>query len=108
MFISINPNFSGDITKNTVAGWIRRTIRLAHQSATDDDITLARATPHEVRALSSSVAFDRNISLENIMSACSWRNHSTFSSFYLRDLARHGMESMSLPPLVVSQTATRH
>ena len=106
LFISFSPSHTGDITKNTIAGWLRRTIRMAHTSATADDISLARATPHEVRALSASVAFDRNISLDNIMSACSWRSHNTFTSFYLRDLARQGHDSLSLPPLVVAQTTT--
>ena len=45
IFVSFSPKHTRDITKTTIAGWIRHTICLAHTTATEDDISLARATP---------------------------------------------------------------
>ena len=42
---------------------------------------------HDVRAFAASKAFYGGISMDQIMQACHWKSHNTFSRFYLRDLA---------------------
>ena len=58
---------------------------------------------HQVRALSASWALHKNCSMEKILTACSWKNHTTFTSFYLKDmtLERDGMSQLG--PLVVAK-----
>ena len=42
---------------------------------------------HDVRAFAASSAFCGGVALDQIMSACHWKSHNTFTSFYLKDLA---------------------
>ena len=102
LFISLNKNHQGDITTNTLASWIKQVIKLAYQNADDEDLTLARATAHEVRALSASTAFKFNLSMQAINSACYWRGHSTFSNYYLRELAITQADELKMPNVVAA------
>ena len=43
---------------------------------------------HDVRAFAAFKAFYGGISMDQIMQACHWKSHNTFTRFYLRDLAR--------------------
>ena len=42
---------------------------------------------HDVRDFVASKAFYGGISIDQIMQACHWKSHNTFTKFYLRDLA---------------------
>ena len=102
LFISLNQNHQGDITANTLGSWIKNVIKLAYQNAEDQDLTLARATAHEVRALASSTAFKNNLSMKELNAACYWRGHSTFSNYYLREIAISQEDELKLPNVVAA------
>ena len=88
LFLPLRATESGTLSPNTISAWIRKTISLAYQIAGKDE-ELARLhslRAHETRALSSSWDALRNTSVRDIMDACRWRSHNTFTSFYLRDL----------------------
>lgn len=91
------------VSRNTISLWIKTTIRLAYAAAGQDQFQLHRRAAHEVRALATSWAFSHCLSVREVMAAASWRAHSTFSSFYLRDvsLIRDGM--LHLGPVVAAQ-----
>ena len=108
LFISVNPRRAVDISKAAVAQWLRQVIFDTHRAASPEAVTLAGARPHEVRALASSTAFARSLSLPSIMAACHWRGQSTFSSFYLRDVALESSEGFSLPPFVAATQIIRN
>ena len=40
-----------------------------------------------IQAFAASKAFQSGISLEQILSACHWKSHNTFTQFYLKDVA---------------------
>ena len=42
---------------------------------------------HDVRAFAASKAFYGGVSMDQIMQACHWKSHNTFTQFYLKDLA---------------------
>ena len=42
---------------------------------------------HDVRAFAASRAFYRGTSMDQIMQACHWKLHNTFTKFYLKYLA---------------------
>ena len=44
-------------------------------------------TEADVRAFAISKAFQSGVSLEQILSACHWKSHNTFTQFYLKDVA---------------------
>ncbi len=75
----------GPASKDTVSRWIVDTIKTCYDTATGQQVTRARA--HDVRGLSASSALFRGVSLEDIMSVAQWHSESSFTTFYLRDLA---------------------
>ena len=38
---------------------------------------------HDVRAFAASKAFQSGVSLEQILSACHWKSHNTFTQFWI-------------------------
>ena len=61
---------------------------------------------HEIRALSASLALERNVPIHVILDAASWKSVLTFTSFYLRDIQRtRGDNSSGISSVVVAQYA---
>jgi hypothetical protein len=73
---------------------------MAYSNTSKADQRLFRLKAHEVRAMTASWAFLKNASLDSILQACSWRSHSTFTSYYLRDLTRIQGDLLKLSPFV--------
>lgn len=82
LFVSTNSKTPKSIAKNTISFWIRKVVRLAYEAASEDDRVLCKIKAHEVRALATSLLFKKNSSVEEVMSAASWRCNSTFASFF--------------------------
>ena len=93
------------VSKNTISAWITSVIRRAYMHLHNDLQTLHCISAHEVRAIATSWHFHHTMSLENVMRAASWRTHSTFSSYYLRDVAMIADGLMQLGPIVAAQHA---
>ena len=108
LFISHSKKITRDITVNTISNWIKNVIKLAYSNSTTQDQTLARIKAHEVRALSASVAFAKNQSYSSINKACYWRGHTTFSNFYLRDVAMEENYELHMPNVVAASTKVIH
>ena len=102
LFISFKPNFSHDIAKNTISHWIKKVILFAYKECSDEDCRVLGVKAHDVRGVASSWALYSQATVEAIMEACSWRSHSTFSSFYLKDLTRIREEMLCLGPVVAA------
>ena len=52
---------------------------------------------------SASKAFYGGVSLDQIMQACHWKAHNTFTNFYLKDLTWLDNNNMYLGPVVAAQ-----
>jgi len=103
LFISCRPERTKDITKNTIAFWIRATILDAYKTSGKPPPSSQR--PHELRALAATMAMHLNIPVMEIMKGCFWAGESTFSSYYLRDLSVEDVEGIKhLGPLVAAQS----
>ena len=102
LFISHDPQHHGEITTNTLANWVKNVIKLAYENSDEDQQELGRVTAHEVRALAASANFRKNMSIQTINKACYWRGHSTFTNFYLRDIAMHRNGELHLPNVVAA------
>ena len=48
--------------------------------------TLHEVKAHDVGALAASKAFHSGAPLEQILSACHWKSHNTFTQLYLKDV----------------------
>ena len=92
-----------DISAASISRWIASAIRLAYSELTDQDLSFLQIRPHELRALSSSWAFVNNAPLDDILSAATWKQSSTFSTFYLRSFSASQGNLFSLGPLVAAQ-----
>ena len=65
--------------------------------------TLHQVKAHDVRAFAASKAFQSRVSLDQILSACHWKSHNTFTQFYLKDVAWADSEFYHLGPVVAAQ-----
>ena len=103
LFITSHSRNQHCVSKNTISFWIRKVIKRAYTEVSDDQASLHRIKPHELRAMATSLAFSHNSSLSQVMAAASWRCHTTFVSHYLRDVSHKFMDVFSLGPLVAGQ-----
>jgi hypothetical protein len=107
LFISHWKGHKADIKKKTISSWLIQTIRLALQSCSEETAKLCNVRAHDIRALAASYAFRSGVALEEVMKACSWRAHNTFTSHYLKDLALTNPEGkISLGPIITAQKVT--
>ena len=101
LFLSVNPNYSQDIRVATISRWIVSVIKDAYKDSADQPLS---TKAHEVRALSTSLALSRGVSVHSILRAAYWRGRMTFVAHYLRDLevvSQDGQASFSA--LVLAQ-----
>ena len=103
LFIAFKKGHKTDIVKNTISFWIRKTIAAAYNESPEELKKRFRIRAHDVRALASSWAFLRNISLDDVMDACSWKARSTFIRHYLRDLTEISGAVNKLGPIIAAQ-----
>ena len=86
------------LSKNAMSFFLREVISAA--GATRPQVGSLRA--HEVRSVSTSVAFHRNWSVSSVLESATWASSSVFSSFYLRDIQHEYDGLLSLGPFVAA------
>ena len=102
LFVSVHTRLPRPIAKNTLSFWLRQVINSAYRATSPEAARSLKVTPHEIRAMATSLAFSRNVSLSQVMSAASWRCHTTFVSHYLRDCSHKYLDVSSLGPIVAA------
>ena len=85
--VSFKKGFDRDISPATISSWIKQTVILCYELSDQEAHTLHQVKTHDVRASAASKAFQSGVSLEQILSACHWKSHNTFTQFYLKDVA---------------------
>ena len=86
------------MSKNAVSFFLREVITAA--GVARPEVGSLRA--HEVRSVSTSVAFHRNWSVSSVLESATWASSSVFSSFYLRDIQHEYDGLLSLGPFVAA------
>ena len=86
------------LSKNALSFFLREVISAA--GAARPQVGSLRA--HEVRSVSTSVAFHRNWSVSSVLESATWASSSVFSSFYLRDIQHEYDGLLSLGPFVAA------
>ena len=109
LFISFKSGFSGDIPRSTISSWIKQTVMLAYQGSDLENHNLSKVKAHDVRSMVASLAFKGGVSLDQILGACFWKSHTTFTNFYLKDVAWRSKKSSeySLGSVVSAQHIVR-
>ena len=104
LFISIQPNKKEEIHKNTFSSWIKGLLLYCYQNPSKDALELTGTGSHELRRLAASLVFKGTSSIEDILKVGFWKNHSTFTDFYLKDLSLlDGRKLRSMGPIVAGQ-----
>ena len=103
VFVSFKKSFDKDISPATISSWIKQTVILCYELSDHQAHTLHQVKAHDVRAFAASKAFQSGVSLEQILSACHWKSHNTFTQFYLKDVAWADSELYHLGPVVAAQ-----
>ena len=105
LFIAYKKGYNQEkeIHANTLSSWIKKVIMLAYESCSEEDKKLMKVKAHQVRSIAASWAFHKNISVDSIMSACSWKAHNTFTTYYLKDMALMDEQMYRLGPVVAAQ-----
>ena len=91
---------SRSLSKNAVSFFLRDVISSAGASRPE----VGRLGAHDVRSVSTSVAFHRNWSVSAVLESATWSSSSVFSSFYQRDLQHKYDGILSLGPFVAAGT----
>ena len=103
VFVSFKKGFDKDISPATISSWIKQTVILCYELSDQEAHTLHQVKAHDVRAFAASKAFQSGVSLEQILAACHWKSHNTFTQFYLKDVAWADSELFHLGPVVAAQ-----
>ena len=103
VFVSFKKGFDKDISPASISSWIKQTVILCCELSDLEALTLHQVKAHDVRAFAASKAFQSGVSLEQILSACHWKSHNTFTQFYLKDVAWADTELFHLGPVVAAQ-----
>ena len=103
VFVSFKKGFDKDISPATICSWIKQTVILCYELSDQEAHTLHQVKAHDVRAFAASKAFQSGVSFEQILSACHWKSHNTFTQFYLKDVAWADSELYHLGPVVAAQ-----
>ena len=104
LFISFKKGHTSDIRPATLSSWLRQTILLFYKQADQQALDLVQVKAHDIRAFAASKAFYGGVSVDQIMQACHWKAHNTFTNFYLKDLTWSDTDNnMYLGPVVAAQ-----
>ena len=100
LFLTTGPN-PKEIAKNTIF-WLRKTIARAYELA-GRSLPVPAPRARETRGIDPSLLYRKNFTLPQVLSAGTWRRHTTFTRHYLRDLAHKSLDTYHLGPVVAAQ-----
>ena len=104
LFISFKKGHTSDIRPAILSSWLKQTILLCYKQADQQALDLVQVKAHDIRAFVAFKAFYGGVSVDQIMQACHWKAHNTFTNFYLKDLTwSDNNKNMYLGPVVVAQ-----
>ena len=104
LFISHRTGHVKDICMGIISGWLKKTVLACYLLSTEQTQQLFKVKAHDIRAFSTSWAYLKNTSMEQILMAGQWKAHTTFTNFYLKDLTMLRDKMLQLGPLVVAST----
>ena len=85
-FISFKKGHTSGIRPATLSSWSKQTILLCYKQADQQALDLVQVKAHDIRAFAASKVFNGGVSVDQIMQACHWTAHNTFTNFYPKDL----------------------
>ena len=80
LFITYGAGQRKSPRSQTIARWLVSTIK-----AVPSAVGLGSVRAHSTRSLSTTAAFAKGVSIDNILKAADWSSASTFGQFYLKE-----------------------
>ena len=65
-----------------LSSWLKKTILLCYKQADQHALVQVKVKAHDIRAFAASKAFYGGVSVDQIMQACHWKAHNTFTIFF--------------------------
>ena len=97
-------NTSRPASKNGLAYYLRTTVLEAHREVSEETLRLCKVKSQEVRAVSTSLSFAHNLSIDAVVEAAQWRSNTVFASHYLKEVSLQYENCRSLGPIVAAGT----
>ena len=86
LFISFKKGHTSDIRPATLSSWLKQTILLCYKQVDQQALDFVQVHAHDIWVFAASKAFYGGVSVDQIMQACHWKAHNTFTNFHLKDL----------------------
>ena len=103
VFVSFKKGFDKNISPATISSWIKQTVILCYELSDREALSIHQVKVDDVRAFAASKTFQSRIFLEQILSACHWKSHNTFTQFYMKDVPWADSGLFHLLPVVAEQ-----
>ena len=103
VFVLFKKGFNKDISPATISSWIKQTVILYYELSDQEAHTLHQVKVHDIRAFAAFKTFQSGVSLQQILSACHWKSHNTFTHIYLKDVVWADSELYHLGLVVAAQ-----
>ena len=104
LFVSFIPEHKEDIVPSTISGWIRKTILECYTNSPTPVLESHKVKAQQVRSVAASLAFHKQVSMEQILRVDTWCCHNTFTNLYLKDLSLYSADLIQLGPVVVAES----
>ncbi len=78
----------------------------AHKVILDQDLRVLEVRAHQVRAVATSLVF-KSATLDQVLDMEGWVKHSTFTDFYLSNLAIQNEKRYKLTPCVTGSVVSQ-
>ena len=91
------------VHKNTLSSWVKNTLKHCYKNASDRSAQLVGARAHDLRGMATTLAFQGNVEMEEILQAGSWASPNTFISHYLKQMVLTPEGRKRLGPIVAAQ-----
>ncbi|XP_067683784.1 uncharacterized protein [Haliotis asinina] len=105
LFLPHSQRSKREIDRRALGVYLRSAIIEAYKG--QDRPLPTRTNPHEIRAVSATMAYHRNITVADIMAGCFWKSGLVFANHYLRTLSNEDLAGISrLGPQVFAQQRT--
>ena len=98
-----------DIHLNTLSSWIKQLIEFVYKQPNKYAMEVAGMSAHDIRGIAATLVFRSMTSMEDLLRSGRWKNHTTFTDHYLKDLSAIDSEELiHLGPIVAGQKVIVH
>ena len=93
-----------ELSKSSFSNWIKECVKFCLANCSNENAQVHSVRAHDVRGLAASWCLAGGFSLLDIMRACTWKSHLTFTRFYLKDSVKNDLGDHRLGPFIAAQS----